>query len=329
VRRVNPKIKAAKPKNVFEKPLVADFRELFKALAKGIGHTATGKWAELGTDTLEAISSIGLATEPGELAFLLIRRSITLALFELLSDGTSQHLAEASADSNSLLDQLDFSISVGEIYIGSQFLDRPAELPLVKSIQSLFETWLEGLGMNKPAVEAMVGRLPSYFVYALNQEWRRNAKYYRPLAEALNTPFATAGEREWAWTEYAAFLERKTWEGIFDEAFSLRQIYVPLNAFYLEETSRETVSSKITRSGPQQRRVVVSIHEELEQWLQSPNPHDTIRVVSGGPGSGKSSFARILAARISQLGTVKLLFIPLHLIDPSKDLIDGGTVCSR
>jgi hypothetical protein len=52
----------------------AAFKDLFKALVKGVGHTATGKWVEPGADAVEALSALGLATEPGELTFLLIRR---------------------------------------------------------------------------------------------------------------------------------------------------------------------------------------------------------------------------------------------------------------
>ncbi len=193
----NPKLKATRPKNVFKKPLKADFKELFKALSKGIGHTACGKWEEIGTDAVEALSAIGLATEPGELAFLLIRRSITKALFDLVGESAGQQLAEAKADTEAFVEQLNFSISARDVQIDRKFLDRPGELPLVEELQSLLHQWLQGLGVSKPT--AGVDRLPSYFVYALNsQEWQRNAKSYRPLVEALDTPFAKAGDREWA-----------------------------------------------------------------------------------------------------------------------------------
>ena len=66
-------MKVKKAVSVLFKPVKADFKDLFKALAKGVGHTATGKWVELGTDAVETLSALGLATEPGELAFLLIR----------------------------------------------------------------------------------------------------------------------------------------------------------------------------------------------------------------------------------------------------------------
>jgi hypothetical protein len=68
---LSPKLKVKKPVPVLFKRVKADFKDLFKALAKGVGHTATGKWIELGTDAVDALSALGLATEPGELAFLL------------------------------------------------------------------------------------------------------------------------------------------------------------------------------------------------------------------------------------------------------------------
>ncbi len=49
--KADHQLKTKKPVSVLFKPLKADFKDLFKALAKGIGHTATGKWAELAADT--------------------------------------------------------------------------------------------------------------------------------------------------------------------------------------------------------------------------------------------------------------------------------------
>ncbi len=318
----NPKLKVTKPKNVFSKPLKADLKGLFKALSKGIGHTIVGKWEELGTDAVESLSAIGLSTDPGELAFLLIRRSIAKALFELVGESASQPLADTKKDANSVIEQLDLSILLGEVHIDRKFLDRPSELPLIDDLQTLLQQWLEGHDVTKTTAKAIAERLPSYFVYALNQEWRRNAKSYRPLVEAMDTPFTKAGDREWAWRAYSALLQRRIKEGIFNEPFSLSQIFVPLNAYYLEDTARKDSTDEMGRTDRNRRRVVISLQEELEQWLQKANQQDTIRVISGGPGSGKSSFARIFAARLAQDGKRKVLFVPLHLIDPSKDLVD-------
>ena len=318
----SPKVKVTKPKSVFEKSYQVDLKGLFKALSKGIADTSLGKWEQVGIDAVEALSAIGLAAEPGELAFLLISRSITRAIFELVGENASQQLIDNKKSSDALVDQLDFSISAGEVYIDHKFLDRPADLPLLKEIQSLLQKWLEGLGVSNPSANAIIDRLPSYFIYALNQEWRQNAKSYRPIIEALDTPFAKAGDREWAWIAYSALLQHRVQEGIFDEPFSLSQIYVPLNAFYREEKSGKELSDEMAHAGRKQRRIVVSLEKELMQWLDNPCSQDAVRVISGGPGSGKSSFARIFAAKLSDDPKLKVLYVPLHLIDASKDLTD-------
>jgi hypothetical protein len=42
------------------------------------------------------------------------------------------------------------------------------------------------------------------------------------------------------------------------------------------------------------RRAVVMLEEELDAWLERADPSDAVRVLAGGPGAGKSSFALCL-----------------------------------
>jgi len=51
------------------------------------------------------------------------------------------------------------------------------------------------------------------------------------LAEA-ESPFSDSVIAEDEWTRYKAFLEMQTQESIFDDAFSLAQIFVPLCGYY-------------------------------------------------------------------------------------------------
>jgi hypothetical protein len=336
-RTLSPKLKVKKPVSNLFKPVKADFKNLFKALAKGVGHTATGNWLELGGDAVETLSALGLTTEPGELAFLLIRRSLTMAAFELVGDSASQLSDKTAAEADTLVDSLDLSIAAKYVNVDRKFLDRPGELPVIDSFKTLLSDWLKGLGIEESAADAIAGRLPTYFVYALNQEWRRNSKSYGPLLDALNTPFAKAGDREWAWAQYSALLEKRIHEPVFDEPFSLSQIYVPLSAYYSKERPRKELDVDALRDERQKRRhVVIDLQEELETWVGSADAQDAIRVISGGPGSGKSSFARVFAAGVAQRRSkLRVLFVPLHLIDASKDLVeeigrfvreDGGLV---
>jgi uncharacterized protein YjbI with pentapeptide repeats len=314
-----PKLKAIKPKSALEKPLQADFKGLFKALTKGVTHSVVGKWEELGNDAVEALGAVGLSTEPGELAFLLVQRAIAKAAFDLVGESASLQSPDTKVDADALIEQLDFSISTRPFHFDRHFLDRPSELHLVKDVQVLLQGWLEEIGINQPSAKAIAERFPTYFTYALHEEWRRNAKGYAPLLTALDTPFAKATDREWAWEQYSAMLQRRIEEGVFDEPFSLSQIYVPLNATYVEEPTKQGLTSGIPGI---RRKVVVSLDNELDQWLNSRSRNDLIRVISGGPGSGKSSFARIFSARVAKQGKRRVLFVPLHLIDPSKDLVE-------
>ena len=323
-----PGLKATKPKSVFERSFQVDYKGLFKSLSKGVIHAAGGKLEEAGIDATETLSALGLKTEdPGEIAFLLINRSINEALLELVNEGSCLQLMDEKMNPDAAIEQLDFTSAVTEVFIDRKFLDRPAELPFLKDVQSLLQKWLEGLCVSDPkagpSAKAIADRLPSYFVYSLIQEWRKNTKSYLPIIEALNTPFARAGDREWAWSAYSALLNQRIDEGIFDEPFSLRQMYVPLNAFYLEDKKDGKVQSEeMARMGRKRRRVVVSLENELAQWLNNPRSQDAIRVISGGPGSGKSSFARIFVAKHSLDPGLKVLYVPLHLIDASKDLVE-------
>jgi hypothetical protein len=133
-------------------------------------------------------------------------------------------------------------------------------LPLVGEFQSLLQQWPEDLEINKPTTKAIVDRLPSYFVHALNHEWRKNAKSYSSLLDALGTPFAKAGDHECALTAYSALLKRLIQEGIFDEPFSLSQMYVLLNAFYFEERDAKEFT-EMTRLGRKRLRAVVSLQK--------------------------------------------------------------------
>jgi hypothetical protein len=266
--------------------------------------------------------AIGLETQVEGRAFILISRSLSIALFELVDESVRQQLLSANDNFDELADKLDFSISTDEIIIDQRFFNHPNELPLLKGIQSLLPKWLEALQVNNSSAVVIADRLPSYFVYALILEWGKNAKSYQPIIDALNTPFSKAGNQEWAWKAYSSLLDRRIHEGIFDEPFSLKQLYVPLNAFYIDEKAGKEISKEFASNGQKRRRVVVSLENELEKWLNDLNARDAIRVISGGPGSGKSSFARIFAAKVSRDLGRKVLFVPLHLIDASKDLVE-------
>jgi uncharacterized protein YjbI with pentapeptide repeats len=184
---------------------------------------------------------------------------------------------------------------------------------------------LERFGLTEAQSKSITDRLPSYFVFALNDQWRQRPEEYLPLKQAFNTPFTKASEREQAWFRYSAWLQKQADEGMFDEAISLRQVYVPLRGYYERKATGEKEERLEHKPFGEKKseKVVVELEKYLEEWLNRNDTHDAIRVISGGPGSGKSSLARMFAAHQAGKTERRILFIPLHRFDPSDDLIEA------
>jgi uncharacterized protein YjbI with pentapeptide repeats len=313
----SPRQKTTKPKGLTGRSFKLDGKELSKALGKSILYLAQGKLEDVTSSALDAISAVGLGNEPAALAYVLMRRAATRAMFALVGETVKSTAFGVRPYESIIEDSLEYTIDDYETFIGPDFFDRPTELPVVKGLEEILSRWLTLLAIEPHVVTTIVERFPSYFLFSLNEEWRKSPKTYQPLLDSLDTPFAKASDREWAWRAYASWLRLQIDESSFDEAFSLRQIYVPLRAYY------EDVAGREANTGPGRRgkvRTIIDLHTELLAWLQKEQRDDAVRVISGGPGSGKSSFAKIFAAHVAEIEHVRTLFIPLHLIDPTRDI---------
>jgi hypothetical protein len=71
-------------------------------------------------------------------------------------------------------------------------------------------------------------------------------------------------------------------------------------------------SDDVTLAGRTRRQGVVSLEQELKRVAPVGFAARLHSRPQGGPGSGKSSFARIFAARLAEEGKHKVLFVPLH-----------------
>jgi predicted NACHT family NTPase len=164
-------------------------------------------------------------------------------------------------------------------------------------------------------------RLPSYFVLALNEEWREHSDDYKSLL-ADETPFSPEVRQQLrqqqGWQKYQAYLQKKVDEPMFLESFGLRQVYVPLRAYFERKTEAEQEIEGHEKTKVE--RVVVDLETELRRWIEQADPTDGIRLISGGPGSGKSSFTKVLASNLSDSGTISVLYIPLHWFQMSDSL---------
>jgi len=305
-----------KPQSVWERKIKFDAKPLFKAIGKATTHIATLKLDELGNDAIEAAASLGIETPVEELAFQLLRASLLSALTSLTKESLN-HLADASIDDR-LSKELELRLSNIHVTFNKQFFDSPGKQDFVRDAAEAYTQWLCDRGVAPHSASAIGNRLEAYYVFALSKEWRKNPQIYKKLLEHRDSPFNRAEETLLGWSHYFKFLRRRISENIFDESFSLDQIYVPLKGYYTEKEERPASAGASFRA--KSNKICVDIEAELFRWLQINDKSDALRVISGGPGSGKSSLTRILCCKLAESGRAKPIFIPLHLIDPTRDV---------
>ncbi len=314
-------IRVENPTPTLQKQIKVKPKELFTSLGKAAVNGAFLKWEDLAKNGVEILGSLGLDSKPGEIAGLLIIRSLMQAMQNLV-DENKELLVKKPDNLRDLYKQLNCVLKDEELVINDDFFKRPTGLSIVTATQHGFCQWLENLVEKKIEAKSISNRLPAYFVNGLSSQWIEHNQEYAVIKEVLDTPFTQANKVEQGWLRYQAWLQKRIAEPMFLEAFSLKDVYVPLRGFYENEidgSAKPRLDSRI-HDGKRYERVVIKLQQELENWLQQANSNDAIRLISGGPGSGKSSFAKIFAAHLAEQEIIRVIYIPLHLFNLTGDI---------
>lgn len=276
----------------------------------------------MGRDIIDILTAIGLDTkDPGELSWALVYNAMTSAVVGLLRDSeVSQEIVDSAL--KQLPTILDTELSNQDLQITESFFECPKRFPIVIIVQSLLQQWLKEAGIDPLQSKSLSHRLPTYFVFELTKEWKERRQDYAYIREYVETPFSTLAIREDSWRLYDAWLKQQIESPMMLEPFGLRDVYIPLRGYY-DHTFREgsCVSENADFEGDyisrasENKRVVVDLATCLDQWIEEADIDDAIRVISGGPGSGKSSFAKFFAARHTDHHPFPVLFIPIHQIN--------------
>ncbi|MGF1487411.1 MAG: pentapeptide repeat-containing protein [Prochloraceae cyanobacterium] len=325
-----PGIKVEKPLNILEKiqdkNININQKDLSVALIKAGIRAISLKWESLAESGVDISAAFGVNAKPGEVAYFLITRSFASAIDTLLTENQLLLTREPNKEEirNILIDRFDSYLENDEIIIGDRFYNNAIDLPFVGKLKTEFANWLKQFIDRDSDINNLKNRFPAYFISALNEQWL--SKDYNCLKERLNTPFSLAEKQAFGWLRYHAWLQKLVEESIFTESFSLKQIYVDLRSYYkveAEKESNKSYSRSDINEEKKYQKVVVNLDEELEKWLEKADSNDGIRLLTGGPGSGKSSFAKIFAAKIAKKGDINVLYIPLHRLEFAKDLIEA------
>ena len=317
-------LSVTKPISLWNKDISVKPKDLFKQLGKMAIKGVSLNFSGVGESALDAIDAVGLKKEPGELAWLLIFRSLTSATAKIIHDYKDLFVnppdeAELDRLSCKLADEFERI----EVAIGLEFFKKPEEQPFLRSLVSPLSAWLEGLGLSSTNAATVSEHLSDYFTNALHEKWRDAAGDYIKLKEFFNTPFTQATEEAHNWKLYNNWLKSHVNSRMFAESFGVEKVYVPLRAFYEEKPDNGGKDSNDRDQIWKPKRVVFDLEKDFRVWLRDFSQESAVRFISGGPGSGKSTFAKIFASRIANETSIHTLFIPLHQFDATGNLIEA------
>ena len=313
---------ACKPISIWNQDLNFSISSIFKPLGKALISGVFSDGKGVSENLFEVLSSFGPEQKAEHATWVLIINSLSNTLIKLLPEYEeffNKELNESDIDSFSSI--LEESLNQIEIGINTDLFDRPQNLSLLIEIAPPMKQWLQSLGMKVNEAEAFYERLKQNFILSLHEEWIANKDYYLCIENRIRSPFLEATKTERSWKTYNVWLQEQANQRMFAEVFSLKQVYVPLRAYY--EIKGQNCTDLEEKAGLKYNveKHVVDLYTEIKSWVDSFDKNNAIRVISGGPGSGKSSFAKIFAATMAEKHSdLPILFIPLHHFDPSNDL---------
>ena len=174
---------------------------------------------------------------------------------------------------------------------------------------------------------------------AIWRVWNLDAGAFQEFEAKLTGLVAQGWTRQQAWLRHYAWLEEKlSGETLFGQdegsGVTLRSVYTPLRCAYEryenlpgddgEDTGEHRGEPHDGRNPKCKRTVHLNwLEAELTAWLKGLGDKkgaDSLRVLTGGPGSGKTSVARVIAADIAQGADVHVCFVELQHFNMSGEL---------
>lgn len=271
------------------------------------------KWDEVIEDSPELVDAFGLLQSENEIAYLLVVSSYLDAINKLLDEENTIN-NETSLEVLSYL--LDEKIENEQLVLDEKLLNNFDffESKLLFELKDILNYFLGNLNFEKHIINNFLSRFCGYFLFALNSNWLKDQRYISLLSMLnKNTPFTALGHKILKWNEYYSILRQQIDLPLFSENFSLNQIYIPLRAI----TSSPIVFKLDSEN---YKQAVVNIENDVTEWIKKDDLSDTIRLINGGPGSGKSSFLKVLSSKLTNDSTIKVVFIPMHVISFSDSL---------
>lgn len=261
---------------------------------------------------LETLSAVSI-DEPNESkAFALLALSFALALEDLRPKIVDESQFNNIRDAfKAVREKAKSAIEEDAYYMEESFFSRPSSLPLYEGMRDAMVRGVASFRLGQKTDETELGaQLDAAFNKAVYEVMKGRVDYFRSLHDAINAPGNEAAQLEMNWESYRSQLvhefEVKPVFGQEETKVSLSQLYVPLRSRWTEKREGDDERPDLGLTH------LVDLHTEVGGWVDQAPQNRTIKLVCGGPGSGKSSFAKALASQLAIRADRRPIFIGLQ-----------------
>jgi uncharacterized protein YjbI with pentapeptide repeats len=307
-----------RPENLLRKHVKFELKpeDIPDMLAEAIVGIATKDWKSGLTILFKTIGIEGDTL--GELAYQLLYSALLKVVKNRVSRLPGASLRDRETKTKLLFKQLVDAVAEAQDVMDYRLLESPQELKAIPAAKQTFEAWLQEHVKDEVQDYETHKRdmlfdfeddavMQLFVVAGLEQK-----KYEALKVLGESNPFYKSRKRIIGKRIYFEWLEAQPDETLLGEegAPQLGKVYVQPRA-YFEDKSKK-------------KRHIVNLEDELDAWLFPANKRDTVRVIAGGPGSGKSSFVTMFAAKHAARREINVLVVPLHRIGHDFDSNDSN-----
>ncbi len=196
-----------------------------------------------------------------------------------------------------------------------KFFSCPSSLPLYQDIRPNFASAFASLRLDAVFdTSQFTAQLDEAFNKAVYEVSKLKHEYFKSLFETIDAPGRESAQHGYDWDAYR---ERLRYQFEVKPVFGQEETKVSLSQMYVAPRARVFEPAKPGMTGGQ---FVTWAHEEVERWITEPNVNNATKLFCGGPGRGKSSFAKALASELSQRQNLRPIFIELQYISLENNL---------
>ena len=248
--------------------------------------------------------SVGVSEPVETAAFRLVLLCFASAIDEMRPTNVGPDVLAAARET---IAHCKKTVKDRDYYLTEDFFTTPVSLPLYQDIRSHF---IDAFELIWPPGCNIGGKLDQSFNLALYKISRREPSLVDNLIHVIDRPGSSINTAERDWIRYSNSLAHSFYvKPVFGQEethVSLSQVFIGPRATYLSKNTDENDGTETSK------RVLVDLTENTIEWIGVSEPTRCVRLIRGGPGSGKSSFAKSICAKLAKSNNFRPLFIELQ-----------------